>query len=96
MKRVKMVSHSVRSGRSHGSGLQRVRIFILLLQILLGEEFGIAAQQNIGAAAGHVGGNRDGAFAAGLRDDERFALVILGVQNFMLHAHLLQSVRKPL
>ncbi len=43
----------------------------------------VAAQQNVGSAAGHVGGNRDRAFASRLRDDEGFALVILGVQDLV-------------
>ena len=73
-----------------------VRILVLLAQALAREELRIAAQQNVGAAAGHVGGNRDRALAAGLRDDERFALVILGVQHFMPHAHLLQNARQLL
>src|ERR1035437_5284557 len=46
---------------------------------LLGHEFGIAAQQNIGAAACHVGGDGDPAFASRLRHYFRFALVILRV-----------------
>ena len=44
---------------------------------------GIAAEKNVRAAAGHVGGDGDGAFAAGLRDDARFALVLLGVEHFV-------------
>ena len=54
-------------------------------------ELGIAAEQNVGTAAGHVGGDRDRALAAGLRHDVGFALVILGVQHFVPHAHLLQD-----
>ena len=41
--------------------------------LLLGHEFWIAAEQNVGTAACHVGGDRDRAFAAGLGDDFRFA-----------------------
>ena len=47
----------------------------------------VAAQQNVGTAAGHVGGDRDCALAAGLRDNVRFALVVLGVQHFVPDAH---------
>ena len=72
-----------------------VRVFVLLAQALAGQEVGVAAEQNVGAAAGHVGRNRHRAFAPGLRDDERFALVILGVQHFVPHAHLLQDRRQP-
>ena len=53
----------------------------LLHALLLGHEFGIAAEQNVGAAAGHVGGDGDHALASGLRDNFRFALVVLRVQN---------------
>ena len=34
-----------------------------------GHELGVAAEQNVGTAAGHVGGDGDGGFAAGLGDD---------------------------
>ena len=44
---------------------------------------GIAAEQNIGTAAGHIGRNGDRAFAARLRDDGSLTLVILRVQHFM-------------
>src|ERR1700687_3599343 len=53
----------------------------LLHAFLLGHEFGVAAQQNIGAAACHVGGDGDRAFASGLRHNFRFALVELRVQD---------------
>ena len=36
-------------------GLHGVGIFVLLAQPLFGHEFGIATEQNIGTAAGHVG-----------------------------------------
>ena len=41
----------------------------VLQAIIARHRFGIAAQQNVRAAAGHVGGDRDRAFAPGLRDD---------------------------
>ena len=64
----------------------------LLLQAgFLGHELGVAAQQDVGAAAGHVGGNRDHAFAAGLRHDVSLALVLLGVQHLVPDAHPLQD-----
>src|SRR5205814_608035 len=40
-----------------------------------GHEFGIAAQQDIGAAPGHVGGNGDGPAPPGLGDNFRLAPV---------------------
>ena len=57
---------------------------------------GIAAQQNVGAAAGHIGRDGDRALASGLRHDMGFALMVFGVQNLMPHAHLLQQSREPL
>ena len=42
---------------------------------------GIAAELNVGAAAGHVGGDGDRARHAGLRDDVGFLLVIARVQD---------------
>ena len=57
---------------------------------------GIAAQQNIGAAAGHVGGDGDRAQPPGLRHNLRFALVKLGVEHHVLHALALQNGRQPL
>ena len=53
----------------------------LLHQFLLGHELRIAAQQDVGTAAGHVGRDRDHALASGLGDDLGFALVKLGVQH---------------
>jgi hypothetical protein len=42
---------------------------------------GIAAELDVGAAAGHVGGDGDGARHAGLGDDEGFLLVVAGVEQ---------------
>ena len=74
-------------------GAQRLRNS-LLHALLLGHEFGIAAEQNVGAAAGHVGGDGDHAFASGLGHDLGFALVILGVEHDVLDALLLQQLRQ--
>ena len=59
---------------------------ILGAVLLAGEEVGIAAQQDVGAAAGHVGGDGDGVEASGLSDDGRFLLVVAGVQHLMGNA----------
>ena len=67
---------------------------------LLGErllprhELGVAAEQDVGAAAGHVGGDRDGALAAGLRDDLGLLRVVLGVQHDVRDAALLEQRRE--
>ena len=41
----------------------------------------VAAELDVGAAAGHVGGDRDRAGHAGLRDDVGLLLVVAGVQD---------------
>ena len=64
-----------------------------LLQHLLGEELGVAAEQDVGAAAGHVGGDGDRALAAGLGDDLRLALVVLGVEHVVRDPALLEQLR---
>src|SRR3954471_20237194 len=64
----------------------------LLHQFLLRHEFGIAAEQNVGTATRHVGGDRDHAETSGLRDDLSFALVILRVEDDVLDALLLQQL----
>src|SRR5450756_2394728 len=56
---------------------------------------GIAAEQNIDTSARHVGGNGNRASAACLGDDLRFFLVILGIENLMLDAKLLQIMAEP-
>ncbi len=66
------------------------RIDVAFSQHIAREEIGIAAEQNVGSAAGHVGGDRHGAFASGLRHDFGFLLVVLGIQNDVLDAGALQ------
>src|SRR5688572_14021112 len=68
-----------------------VRDAVLLLELELGEHLGVAAQDDVGAAAGHVGGDGDGALPAGLRDDVRLVLVVLGVQDAVLDGLLLED-----
>ncbi len=65
------------------------RIFDLT-RFLRGDELRISAEQNVGAAAGHVRGDGDGAFAAGLRDDLGFALVVLALSTTCGTAVLLE------
>src|SRR5260221_6994083 len=67
---------------------------LVFQEMLAGEKFGIAAEQNVRAATGHVGGYGDRAFAAGLRDDAGFTLVLLGVEHLVRseeHTSELQS-----
>ena len=63
---------------------------------VLGEGLGVAAEHDVGAAARHVGGDRDGAGLAGLRHDVGLLLVELGVQDDVRHLAALQQRREPL
>src|SRR5664280_1850150 len=73
--------------RDLGADLIGARAFFALARILdLGDllpnaHVGIAAELDVGAATGHVGGNGDRARYAGLRDDKRLLLVIAGVED---------------
>ena len=58
--------------------------------------FLIAAQLDVSPTAGHVGGNGDGADAAGVFHDHGFLLVITGVEHHVLDVLLLQIVRQHL
>ena len=50
-------------------------------ELALDAHLGVAAELDVGAAAGHVGGDGDRARHAGLGDDEGFLLVEAGVQH---------------
>src|SRR5277367_3469074 len=76
-------NHRGRSRIGHGQ--------FIFQAIVAGHLLGIAAEENVRAAAGHVGGHGDGAFASSLRDDTRFALVLLGVEYLMRNASLPQD-----
>jgi hypothetical protein len=52
-----------------------------LAELVLDAEVDVAAELDVGAAAGHVGRDRHRPEAAGLRDDMRFLLVEAGVQH---------------
>ena len=60
----------------------------LFAQPLLGEIFGVAAQEDVRAAPRHVGGDGHRPESARLRDDLRFALVVLRVEDVVLDAVL--------
>ena len=68
----------------------------LFVQNLLDQPLGIAAEQDVGATAGHIGRDRDCAQPPGLGDDVRLALVVLGVQHLVLDALALQALAQPL
>ena len=58
--------------------------------------FDVAAEFDVGTAAGHVGGDGDVAGHAGVLDDVRLALVLLGVQHFVRDAVLLEHAGEQL
>jgi len=60
---------------------------------VFGHELGVAAEQNVGAAPGHVGRDRYRVLASRLRHDAGLALVVLGVQDLVLYAHPLENAR---
>jgi hypothetical protein len=67
----------------------------------LGAEFGelcleVATEHDVGAAAGHVGGDGDPTGASGLGHDLRLALVLFGVQYLVRDAVLLELLRQVL
>ena len=72
-------------GGRDGAGL------LLADEVLAGHEFGVAAEENVGTAAGHVGGDRDHAEAASLGDDLGFLLVELGVEDDVADALALEN-----
>ena len=77
----RLIEFGIRSRKLDGLVLDA-----LFAKALLGKIFGVAAEQNIGTAARHVGRDGDGAKAARLGDDLRLALVVLCVQDVMLDA----------
>ena len=64
------------------------------MQLGVGGELGVAAEHDVGAAAGHVGGDGDGALAAGLGDDRGLLLVVLGVEHLVRDTPLAQQHRR--
>ena len=72
------------------------RVEALLAQPLVGEEVDVAAEHDVGTAAGHVGGDGDRAEAAGLGDDVGLLLVELRVEHVVRDAALLELPRQVL
>ena len=85
-------------GRPRGLVVLRrlLRVEALLLERGDGGELGVAAEHDVGAAAGHVGRDGDGALAAGLGDDRGLALVVLGVEDLVRDAASAQLVGEVL
>ena len=69
---------------------------LLAQQLLARHELGIAAEQDVRSAAGHVRGNRDRAPAPGLGNELRFLRVVLRVEDHVFDAAPLQLRRQPL
>ena len=87
------------SGRAallHLVALVNVRVEAALAQHVVGQHVGIAAEQDVGTAAGHVRGDGHGAHAAGLRDDVGLALVVLRIEGLVLDAALVEQARELL
>ena len=88
--------HLLGQGVLGGVGVQQLFAELLFAHLGLGHELGVAAQHDVGAAAGHVGGDGDGALFAGLGHDLGFALVVLGVQDVEVLRPLLQHLGQDL
>ena len=88
--------HLLGQGVLGGFGVQQLFAELLLAHLGLGHELGVAAQHDVGAAAGHVGGDGDGALLAGLGHDLGLALVVLGVQHVEIFGPLLQHLGQDL
>ena len=73
-------------GRGVDLGRRLERVDALSVERLGGHAGGVAAEQDVGAAAGHVGGDRDRTAPARLRHDGRLLLVELGVQDLVRDA----------
>ena len=73
------------------SAAETARACLLADEILAGHEVGVAAEEDVGSAAGHVGGDGDHAEAAGLGYDLGFLLVELGVEDDVADALALED-----
>src|SRR5262249_54710158 len=65
-------------------------------ELLARQALGVATEQDVDAAPGHVRGNRDRVRPSRLGDDDRFLLVLLGVQHRVRDAALLEQPRELL
>ena len=87
--------------------LQELRIELLvLLRVLeridsescsfLSARNRVATEDDVGAAAGHVGGHRDRGLGTRQRDDRCFTLVLLGVEDLVLDSGAFQQTGQDL
>ena len=84
------------TGEMAPSAAETARACCLLDEVLAGHELGVAAEEDVGTAAGHVGGDGDHAEAAGLGDDLGFLLVELGVEDDVTDALALEDLGEQL
>src|SRR5204862_4293540 len=75
---------------------RRIELEPLGQHLLAGQALGVAAQDDVDAPAGHVGGDGDRVQTAGLDDDTGLLLVLLGVQHGMRDAALVEHAREAL
>ena len=92
--------HLLAPGRDLGADLgggSLLRDLVLFFAELVGDaELHVAAELDIGAAAGHVGGDGERTRAPRLRDDVRLLLVIAGVEHVVGNRFLLQPLGQEL
>ena len=79
-----------------GRALVAVEVDALGRQLVLGQQLGVAAQDDVDAAAGHVGGDGHRAAPAGLGHDLGLPEVLLGVEDVVRDAPLVQQTRQQL
>ncbi len=79
-----------------GSLHQQLLAVALFAHFGLGHKLRVAAQADVRAASGHVGGDGHRSFAARLGHNLGFLLVELGVKHLMLHAAGLQQLAEHL
>ena len=68
----------------------------MLADIIVGHGLGIAAEQDVGTTAGHVGRDGHGTLATRLCNDLGLTLMVLGIQNLMVDAALGEDGRQAL
>ena len=83
----------------HGSRLRigelRETLNPLVFHLRTGEKLGVSAEEDVGTASGHVGGDGHRVPASGLGDHACLELVVHGVQDVVLDAILLEQLGKP-
>jgi hypothetical protein len=85
------------AARARSSVGHRHRIDAALAHHLPGEEVRVAAEEDVGAATGHVGRDGHRAHPARLGHDLRFLLVVLRVEHLVVRdAALLEELGEPL